>query len=182
MKSKLKHYLVFVGISLLIVVLDQLTKTWIIRSLNVGESIYPIPWLAPFFRFIHWKNTGAAFGIFQNGNDVLKILTSIIAIVVAVYYYQVPEDQKLVRIPLSMMFGGAVGNLIDRFTLGYVTDFVAVGSFPVFNVADSSVTVGVGLLILAMTLEEHKAKKALETAENEAREMPTDMGKDEPQS
>ncbi len=124
----------------------------------------PIPWLAPFFRFIYWKNTGAAFGIFQNGNTILKVLSSIIAVVVVIYYQQVPASQKLVRISMGLMLGGAIGNLIDRFTRGYVTDFISAGSFPVFNIADSCVTVGVGLLILATILEENKQRKAKDNA------------------
>ena len=65
---------------------------------------------------------------------------------------------------MGLMLGGAIGNLIDRFTQGYVTDFISVGSFPVFNVADSCVTVGVGLLVLATILEENKQRKAKESS------------------
>ena len=108
---------------------------------------------------MYWQNTGAAFGTFQNGNAVLKVLTAVIILVILVYYQTIPYAQKFIRVCLAIMLGGAVGNLIDRFRLGYVLDFIALGRFPVFNVADSCVTVGVGLLILAMFLEERKAQK-----------------------
>jgi len=68
----------------------------------------------------------------------------------------------LARVALSMQFGGALGNLADRFKLGHVTDFISIGTFPVFNVADANVTVGVALLVLAIILQERKATRSLE--------------------
>ena len=88
----------------------------------------------------------------------MKVLTSAIILFILVYYQTIPYAQKFVRVCLAIMLGGAIGNLIDRFTLGYVLDFIAVGRFPVFNIADSCVTVGVGLLILALVLEEKKTR------------------------
>jgi signal peptidase II len=164
LKSKLRSNFFLFGIAFAVILIDQVSKTLVRQNLGLGETWMPISWLAPFFRFIYWKNTGAAFGIFQNGNTILKVLSSIIAVVVVIYSQQVPASQKLVRISMGLMLGGAIGNLIDRFTQGYVTDFISVGSFPVFNVADSCVTVGVGLLVLATILEENKQGKAKESS------------------
>ncbi|MFZ3070163.1 MAG: signal peptidase II [Anaerolineaceae bacterium] len=170
MKLKLKNNLFLAGIALLIIILDQLSKFLVRQNLASGESWLPIPSLAPFLQIVNWHNTGAAFGIFQSGNTILKIFTSVIAVVIVIYYQQIPASQKLARVSMSMMVGGALGNLIDRFTQGFVTDFISVGSFPVFNVADSCVTVGVGLLILAMLIQENKDRKALNSDQTGAEE------------
>ncbi len=80
-------------------------------------------------------------------------------------YFKSLDEPVLFRVSLSMMLGGAIGNIIDRVTQGFVTDFIAVGRFPVFNVADSAVTVGVGLMLLAIYLQEKKQKSDPEEAE-----------------
>ena len=157
MKTKLKRNLLLFGIALFVILVDQATKYFIRQSLVLGQAWLPFP-PSEFFRIVYWQNTGAAFGIFQNGNTVLKVLTSAIILFILVYYQTIPYAQKFVRVCLAIMLGGAIGNLIDRFTLGYVLDFIAVGRFPVFNIADSCVTVGVGLLILALVLEEKKTR------------------------
>lgn len=159
-KASLKQYLFLFGIAALIIILDQLTKFQVRSTLSVGESWMPWAWLAPFARIVHWKNTGAAFGLFQNASTVLAILAVLISIMVIAYYHHIPVEEKLMRTALAMMLGGAIGNLIDRLTLGYVVDFISVGTFPVFNVADSCITVGVGILLLAMWISENRAKKA----------------------
>ncbi len=84
---------------------------------------------------------------------ILKIVVSLLIIY---YFPQIPRSDKVVRLSLSMLLGGAIGNLIDRITLGYVTDFISVGSFPVFNVADASISCGVAILFIAMWLQERK--------------------------
>jgi len=170
LKTKLKQNLLLLGIALVVILVDQATKFIIRQNLALGQAWLPF---APseFFRFVYWQNTGAAFGIFQDGNMVLKVLTSVIILFILFYYQRIPYEQKFVRICLAIMLGGALGNLIDRFNFGYVLDFIAVGSFPVFNVADSCVTVGVGLLILALLLEDKKARThSLPDAENSREE------------
>lgn len=171
MNKKLKHNLLLFGIALAVILADQATKLMIRQNLAFGQAWLPFP-PSEFFRIVYWQNTGAAFGIFQNGNTVLQVLTSAIILFILVYYQTIPHEQKFVRICLAIMLGGAIGNLIDRFTLGYVLDFIAVGTFPVFNIADSCVTVGVGLLILALLLEDKKARaQSLPGAENNQDEM-----------
>ena len=153
MKNKLKANLLLLGVALLVIAADQASKLFIQRQLAFGQEWLPFP-PSDFFRIVNWQNTGAAFGIFQNANTVLKVLTSAIILFILGYYQTIPYAQKFVRVCLAIMLGGAVGNLIDRFRLGYVLDFIGVGRFPVFNLADSCVTVGVGLLILALLLED----------------------------
>lgn len=160
MKKIIKHYWLLVVIAGLIITLDQITKALVRENIAFGGSWMPWEWLAPVFRFVHWENTGAAFGFFQGGGVVFMILAAIVALFIIFYFPQIPQDERLMRVALAMQLGGAVGNLIDRILFGPVTDFISVGTFPVFNIADSSITVGVGLLILALWISERKEKKA----------------------
>ncbi|MFO8035452.1 MAG: signal peptidase II [Anaerolineales bacterium] len=149
-----KAYGFLVPVSGLIVALDQWTKSIVESNLVFNETWMPLEWLRPYIRIVHWKNTGAAFGIGQ-GLNVFFMLLSVVVILVIIYYFpRIPRSDIFFKAALSMQLGGAIGNLIDRFTQGYVTDFISVGTFPVFNIADSCITVGVGVLLLGMWLEE----------------------------
>ena len=167
MKQKTKSTLMLVLIALVVISLDQLTKRAVQQNLALGESllVFP-PW--EFVRIVHWVNTGAAFGMFQGGNAVLIGLTVAITLAILVYYQSLPEDHLFQRICLALMVGGSIGNLIDRLTLGYVVDFVAVGRFPVFNLADSCVTVSVILLLISTIIEERKAQSTEKPSEEDA--------------
>jgi signal peptidase II len=154
-------------IALVVIALDQLTKRAVQQNLALGESllVFP-PW--EFVRIVHWVNTGAAFGMFQGGNAVLIGLTVAITLAILIYYQTLPEDHLFQRICLALIVGGSIGNLIDRLTLGYVVDFVAVGRFPVFNLADSCVTVSVILLLISTIIEERKAQSTEKPSEEDA--------------
>ncbi|MCL4560595.1 MAG: signal peptidase II [Chloroflexi bacterium] len=142
-----------------IVALDQWTKALVREQLPLGASWSPWPWLAPFARVIHWNNTGAAFGMLQNFGTVFMVLAILVSIAIIYYFPKLPEGDWWLKIALGLQLSGAVGNLIDRLTTGQVTDFISVGSFPVFNVADSSITVGVILLLLIIWIRDLQAKK-----------------------
>lgn len=157
-QNLIKNAIILVGIALLIIGLDQWSKALVREQIALGSEVYPIPFLAPFFRFTYWKNTGAAFGIFQNANMPLLILSILISLVVVWLYFKSEDEPLAFRISLAMMLGGAIGNMIDRIRFGFVTDFIAVGSFPVFNIADSAVTVGVAIMLIAMLIHERKTK------------------------
>lgn len=132
----------------LIIVVDQITK-WIVReNIPFGQSWMPLEWLAPYARIVNWYNTGAAFGMFQGGGGIFAVLAVIISFAILVYYPLIPRTDKFLRLALAMQMAGALGNLIDRLTVGAVTDFVSVLAFPVFNVADASISVGVVILLL----------------------------------
>ncbi|HEY40539.1 MAG TPA: signal peptidase II [Dehalococcoidia bacterium] len=142
---------VVLGISfLLVVIADQLTKLWV-RSYEEGEVIYQLG----FFQFTHVQNTGASFGIFKGHSFTLMIVDIvgvILLLAMAFYVYRrLPYLVNLLNIiAFSLILGGTVGNLIDRLRLEHVTDFIDVGFWPVFNVADSAITVGV--IVLAFSL------------------------------
>lgn len=164
MKKFIKEYWMLFTIAGIIIILDQVTKAVVRAYIPFGGRWMPLEWLAPYFRFVHWENTGAAFGLFQGGGIIFAILAVIVTAFIIIYYPQIPKDEKLMRVAISMQLGGAIGNLIDRIVFGPVTDFISVGSFPVFNIADSSITVGVGIMILGLWLAERRERKAEESS------------------
>jgi signal peptidase II len=135
----------------LIAIADQLIKFWIRTRLILGQSLPE----TGFFRLTHGQNTGAVFGIFQGNNDIITILVIIVAIIILVYFFffrvRYPFlDTRLNTISLGLIFGGLSGNLIDRIRLGYVTDFISIGPWPDFNLADSSDVIGVIMLAFSI--------------------------------
>jgi signal peptidase II len=166
LKKLFNSYAVLFLIAGIIVLLDQLTKEWVRLNLQLGEIFRPELWLTQYIRLVHWKNTGAAFGMFQNMNPVFMVLSVLVIGVILYYFPQIPRQDWLVRLSMGMLLGGAIGNLIDRFRYGYVTDFISVGKFPVLNIADASISVGVALLFVGMWLQE-KDKKVQPPAEGE---------------
>lgn len=159
MKKFIKNYWLLFTIASVILIIDQISKALVRQNIPFGGRWMPIEWLEPYFRFVHWENTGAAFGMFQNGGTIFGILAVIVSIFIIVYYPQIPKEERIMRIALAMQLGGALGNLIDRILFGPVTDFISVGNFAVFNIADASITIGVALLILALWINERKAKR-----------------------
>ncbi len=169
MKKYFWDYVFLLSIAGIVILLDQWSKYLIRTNLAVGEIWSPWAWLTPYARFIHWLNSGAAFGLGQELGNVFKILAFIVAGAILYYYPQIPRSDWLPRISLGLMLGGAVGNLIDRLLFdGYVTDFISVGRFAVFNVADASISVGVVVLIVGMWLQERKLKAANSSTQNQA--------------
>lgn len=161
MKNAVRNYWGILAIAVVIVALDQWTK-WLVRtSIPAGASWLPdsLLWLSPYARIVHWYNRGAAFGMFQQGNMVFTILAFIVIGAILYYYPQISRADWPLRLAMSMQLGGAIGNLIDRITIGHVTDFISVGRFPVFNIADSSITVGCIVLLLGVWWQERASKK-----------------------
>ena len=168
MKRILKNYGLLVLIAGVIVALDQWTKTIVRTNLSLGEMWMPLEWLSPYARIVHWSNTGVAFGLFQGMGTLFTILPFIVTGLILYYYAQVPEPDWALRVALSMQMGGAIGNLIDRLTIGHVTDFVSIGNFAVFNVADASITVGVCILLLDMWIAERREKAEQQAVEGKS--------------
>lgn len=152
--AKARDYLLLLGLAGMVVAADQWTKHLVRSRLEFGEVWVPWGWMAPLARVVHWNNTGAAFGLFQSGGLVLTIVAILVSAAIIYYYPRVPASQKPLRLALGLQLGGAIGNLIDRLAFGTVTDFISVGTFPVFNVADASISVGVAVVIAAMWVEE----------------------------
>ncbi len=141
-------------VALLIVLLDQASKLLIRHTLPLGQSVPVIP---HFFHLTHTENPGAAFSFLAAASDSFRgpffISVSVAAIILILYYYHRHLSGKtLSAVGLSLILGGAIGNLVDRLSLGVVVDFLDlfIGPYhwPIFNVADAAITTGVGLLLL----------------------------------
>ena len=149
------------GFALLIVVVDQLTKAWVISGLDL-RAVGQIPILPPVLNFTWVENRGVSFGLFGDGSA--RWMLSVFSIVVAgvLGWWALKADRRLLVSAIGLIMGGAIGNVIDRIRFGFVVDFLdfsGTGVFPwVFNVADSAITVGVILLILDSVLSERAAK------------------------
>ena len=154
-------YLILFSIGAGIIGLDQWTKVLVRANVPLGTDWLPagLAWLMPYARIRHWYNTGAAFGIFQNGNLVFTVLAIIVILLIIYYFPRTERNDWWLRVAMSMQFAGAAGNLIDRLIFAHVTDFISVGSFAIFNVADASISVGVAVLLLGVWLNERAEKR-----------------------
>jgi signal peptidase II len=136
---RLKRDIPFFVVAGSILALDQLTKSIVRNNLALGESWPSEDWLV---KITHVTNSGAAFGILQ-GQGAFLTITAFVAIGAIVFYYAFPPlEHGLLRIALGLQLGGAIGNLIDRLRFGEVTDMFHFPHYPAFNVADSSIVVG----------------------------------------
>ena len=159
LKRYIYEYAFLLGVAGVIVALDQWTK-WLVRTrLDFNESWAPWDWLLPYARIVHIQNTGAAFGSFQAFGNVFMVLAIIVSVGILIFFTRVAQNDWLLRVVMSMELGGACGNLVDRFTQRHVTDFVSLGNFAVFNVADACISVGVTILIVGMLIREWKQKQ-----------------------
>jgi signal peptidase II len=167
LKKLVRDYLVLVLVSGFVIVLDQLTKELVRQNLAMSDMWSPWPWLTPYARIVHWYNTGVVFGLFQGKGDFFTILAIVVAIAIFYYYPRVPASDWTLRLAMGLQLGGALGNMIDRIWHGQVTDFISVGTFPVFNIADSSITIGVIVLLIGVYLQERKSKIRLPETESQ---------------
>jgi len=158
------------------VVVDQATKLWAIESLALHEGIEAIPFL---INFCHIKNPGAAWGMFSDNRWVFIVISSLAIVALLIFLYKYRKAPFLFGFSLSLIIGGAIGNMIDRLFApnGYVTDFIefAFMDFPIFNVADICVCIGAFMLFIYLAFfdkvvfppDEKKEKKKAAGAEEE---------------
>ena len=158
--------------------IDQLTKGWVRDNLGLGESV-PEEGL---FRITRTYNTGSAFGLFPNQTTLL-MLASILGIGVLLLILRKERIPGLwLRTSLGLQLGGAAGNLVDRITLGRVTDFIDIGIWPVFNLADSSIMVGLAILAWFLLRPPVEVREAEAVAEAEAPPFASEMEAHPPSS
>lgn len=143
-------------IAVLIIVIDQFSKLSVEAQLPLNHTWAPFPEFAHLFRFTHVSNTGAAFGLFPGGSPFFTVVAIAVAAIIVIYNFGLPAGHFLLRLALGLQLGGALGNLIDRFRLGHVTDFLDFGPWPVFNLADTSIVAGVVILGVLMVLEQRQ--------------------------
>ncbi|HEY9078022.1 MAG TPA: signal peptidase II [Anaerolineaceae bacterium] len=173
------NYLLLFGIAGLIIALDQYTKEVVRQNLAVGGRWAPWDWLYPYARILHYYNTGVAFGMFQGMNTIFASLAVIVALAIIYYYPRVAANDWTLRIALCLQLGGALGNLVDRVTQGYVTDFISVGDFAIFNIADSSISIGVAILLLGVWIQERRKKNKPTSLSTNPLETSTIPGNDQ---
>jgi len=155
-------------VAILTILLDQFTKYLVITRLAHGQSWNITPWLSPILSITYVKNTGVAFGLFQGLGKLFVFVALAVIVLIILYYRSLPQSHWLLEIALGLQIGGAVGNnLIDRVFRGYVVDFIDVNfwpleHWPVFNVADSSIVVGVIFLSALILWEEWNERHAQE--------------------
>ncbi len=174
--TKITHWLQRAWLVLLvagiIITLDQITKEWVRNNIPKFSSMIPIPALGEYFVFEHVDNYGAAFGILQNQGMLFVVIAIVVAIAILVYVRYLPVEQTFVRFLLGLQLGGAVGNLVDRINQGFVTDFVKMGIpgvyyWPNYNIADSSIVVGVialGIYIIMDDIRKQRQEQAQQQA------------------
>jgi signal peptidase II len=157
-------------ISALVLVADQITKLLVKRLLPQGDEKIIID---GFFRFVHWENTGSAFSMFTGKNYVLAVVGVIALLVLFRSRHHFDAHTLLGQVALGLVFGGIIGNLVDRVFVGHVTDFLyfyvqrrgasEVG-FPAFNVADSAICIGVGLIFIVSWKHDKSPAKPAQTS------------------
>jgi 23S rRNA pseudouridine1911/1915/1917 synthase len=141
-QGKWRRSVILFLIAFLVVATDQLSKIWIRSNLLVGQSLPK----AGFFRLTHVQNTGAAFGLFYGQSLPLTIVGLVGIVILLLYVFFLRQrfpllDNRLINSALGLVLGGTIGNLIDRLRFGYITDFIDIGIWPTFNIADSAITV-----------------------------------------
>jgi signal peptidase II len=168
-------YLVLATLASALVVLDQLVKIYVHANFQLGESL---PVIQNIFHITYVRNTGAAFGIFREMPPWFReafflSMPPIAMAIILMMLKSVPNTDRAQVFSLSLIFGGAIGNYIDRLRFGYVIDFLDfhwkdVWSYPAFNIADSAIVSGVCLLLVIMTVRDRAAKKATQGTEQRA--------------
>lgn len=151
-------------VAFIVLIIDQITKWLVVNNMTIGQSI---PLIQDVFYLTSHRNAGAAFGILQGQRLFFIIVTVIVVIGVIYYLLKVKNEKPLMAWSLALVLGGAIGNFIDRLLTGEVVDFfdvkISLGQFyydfPIFNIADSALVIGVGLLFLDTILESIKLKK-----------------------
>jgi signal peptidase II len=145
-----RRFFIFFVVAAGIIAFDQWTKWLVIQTVPLNTAWLPesLEWLSPYARLFHIQNRGASFGMFQDGNTFFIILTTVIVAGIVFYVSRMEHPSNWMWVAAGMYLGGAVGNLIDRLTIGAVTDFVSVGKFYIFNVADASINISVVLLVI----------------------------------
>lgn len=150
----------FVLLALGWLALDQWSKWLVTEKMTLGESI---PIKEEIFHLTYVNNPGAAFGMLAYKTAFFIVVTLIVVCGLAYYFTRIPDDKYLLKTGLAIQLSGAVGNLIDRVRFGYVIDFLDFRVWPVFNVADIGISIGVGILILELFRTEMRTGEDEET-------------------
>lgn len=151
--------LLYYGIAIFLIVLDQLTKWLVVQNMNLGERI---PLAEPYLALLSHRNKGAAWGMLEGQMWLFYIVTILVVGGLIYFFHKEAKNSKLLSVSLMFLLGGAIGNFIDRLWRKEVVDFVDVlipiinYDFPIFNIADAALTIGVVLIIIHVIMDEKK--------------------------
>jgi len=157
--TTLFQWSILFGMAGLLLVCDQITKALVVDRMYLYETWVPVKALKNVFDITYTQNTGAAFGLLPSASGLFLLVAIIASFVIVYYYRQIRGSAWLLRVVMGLQLGGALGNAIDRVTRGFVVDFLHVFykpvgfDFPIFNLADSAIVIGVGLLVIILSLE-----------------------------
>ena len=172
-QGALSDYLLLLVGAGTIIARDTWTKILVDRNIPVGGAWLPdsLAHYIAYFRVTHFHNTGTAFSMFagtERINLIISILAFVVAVIIVAIFPRIERQDRLLRAAVILQLGGTVGNLISRVQYGYVLDFISIGNFAVFNIADASLVTGASLMVLAVLVEEIRDRqKTEEKAEGE---------------
>lgn len=153
---------IYYAIALVVILLDQVTKWFVVKNMQLGEEIIIIE---PYLSFLSHRNRGAAWGMLEGQMWLFYIVTVVVAAGIIYYFHKEAQGHRLFGISLMLLLGGAIGNFIDRLISGEVVDFISVlipvinYDFPIFNIADAALSIGVVTLIIHIIMDEKKNKE-----------------------
>lgn len=153
---------IYYGLAVLVILLDQISKWFVVKNMQLGEEITIIE---PYLSFLSHRNRGAAWGMLEGQMWLFYIVTAVVVVGIIYYFHKEAKGHRLFSISLMLLLGGAIGNFIDRLVSGEVVDFISVlipiidYDFPIFNIADASLSVGVVTLIIHIIMDEKKNKE-----------------------
>lgn len=154
-----------------IIVLDQFTKWLVLDRLASPGAPGRVDLVPGILSFVYVENRGAAFGIFQGQSDLVLVAAILLVTGISIVMYRMSAGSPLLPYATGLIVGGALGNIIDRIRLGFVVDFVAVGPWPKFNVADAAVSVGVALMFVAFLFWQDQPGSATAEPARDLRQM-----------
>ncbi len=160
MLKPIRRQAILLTVAVTIWIADQATKAIVVRNLPVGMPWNPVGFLRPFVNITHVANSGAAFGMLPDRGAFFTIVAVVVSGAILYFGRLIPAHQWWLSLSLGLQLGGALGNLTDRLHYGYVIDFIEVRFFPVFNVADSAIVIGVCILAYHLWNEEEHQKAA----------------------
>ena len=153
---------IYYAIAAVIIAADQFTKWLVLQNMEIGERI---PVIEPYLAWLSHRNRGAAWGMLEGQMWLFAIITIAVIVGILYYFHKHAKGQPLFQLSLMVILGGAIGNFIDRMLRGEVVDFVDVlipvinYDFPIFNIADAALTIGVILMIIFVIYDEKQEKK-----------------------
>ncbi|MBC7870324.1 MAG: signal peptidase II [Chitinophagaceae bacterium] len=164
MGKQTKRWILLLAVVVAVLAVDQLSKRLVIESMELTESIAPIPALGNVFRITRSLNTGAAFGFLENANDLFLIVALVVVGAMLLFYPRIPDEARLVRVAIGLVCGGALGNALDRVQYEHVVDFIHY-RIPgvidnVSNLADHAIVLGVLLILYDNWRGERRKKQA----------------------